>query len=246
MRVAHECARGCPAQSLGSPRSVSRQGRAGRSYRPLVSTWRHTSAADFFRFASFLNFLRRFSFSSSARSFIAPRGRCLRRERVCASQCCLMRRCAQGAAWRAARAAHTPARLMGLLSPPYLPRPRIGELGGYFQMGGLQVMSCLLSLLPACCTASSAQSGWQFSADVEPVGNTAPSCCNSACAASGHRPGATRSEANPGLLLRQTQPDAAAAPDAAFRGCLGTFRRTGRSGAVGRRSPGVFWVACGF
>jgi hypothetical protein len=97
-----------------------------------------------------LNFLRRFSFSSSARSFIAPRGRCLRRERVCASQCCLMRRCAQGAAWRAARAAHTPARLMGLLSPPYLPRPRIGELGGYFQMGGLQVIlvcchCCLLA-----------------------------------------------------------------------------------------------------
>ena len=233
MRVAHECARGCPAQSLGSPRSVSRQGRAGRSYRPLVSTWRHTSAADFFRFASFLNFLRRFSFSSSARSFIAPRGRCLRRERVCASQCCLMRRCAQGAAWRAARAAHTPARLMGLLSPPYLPRPRIGELGGYFQMGGLQVMFVYCH----CCLLAAPRR------PPSPGGNFQRTL---RCAASGHRPGATRSEANPGLLLRQTQPDAAAAPDAAFRGCLGTFRRTGRSGAVGRRSPGVFWVACGF
>ena len=42
----------------------------------------------------------------------------------------------------AASAAHTPARLMGLLSPPYLPRPRMGELGGYFQMGGLRVMCC--------------------------------------------------------------------------------------------------------
>ena len=155
MRVAHECARGCPAQSLGSPRSVSRQGRAGRSYRPLVSTWRHTSAADFFRFASFLNFLRRFSFSSSARSFIAPRGRCLRRERVCASQCCLMRRCAQGAAWQAARPPHASA-THGAAVAPVFATPAHWRARWVFSDGRLasDVLWRLridnLPLLPAC------------------------------------------------------------------------------------------------
>ena len=170
MRVAHECARGCPAQSLGSPRSVSRQGRAGRSYRPLVSTWRHTSAADFFRFASFLNFLRRFSFSSSARSFIAPRGRCLRRERVCASQCCLMRRCAQGAAWQAARPPHASA-THGAAVAPVFATPAHWRARWVFSDGRLasDVLWRLPNVAAACLLAPRRppSPGWQFSADVE-------------------------------------------------------------------------------